>query len=206
MGVFDDALAAENRGGHPACGTDPRARLARICRYAARHERPAPESWRRLRERYEALLDPVPGRRRRADGEVVRWSICHLPAPDPDLGLVFLIEHNRGFAEWPQADRQARAAEAHPFGGPARLVRLELSVPEVARTSMRLLREFGLRFRPSLAGGGARDTTIGDQTLRLHPERGATVPPTIVIRAGTEGRSVDVLGCRWLMVPVESGA
>src|SRR3954471_1753934 len=187
MGVFDDSLADASWWGRHVASILSRSQggLAGVPLAATdlAHE------IERLRERASTLLDPVGGERARPDGQIVRWSIGRLPSPDPDLGLVFLIEHDRSGAEWRPEDREARASETHPLGGPARLVRLEIPVRDPARTGMRLLREFGLQFRPSLTGAGARDTTIGDQTLRLVPFRGDVAPrPTIVIRGGSEER------------------
>lgn len=151
----------------------------------------------RLRGRGSPISDPIAGERLRADDELVRWAIGRLPAPDPELGLVFLIEHDTGAAEWRPADRTARAAEVHPFGGPARLLRVELPAGDVGASTLRLLRALGLQFRPSLGGGGARDSSIGVQTLRLR--RGGQ--PTIVIGGGTAPVAQDVLGCRWEIRP-----
>jgi hypothetical protein len=200
MGVFDEALADASWWGRHVRAILARTPAAFAGVPLTAHDL-APEI-ARLRERGSTLLDPVSGERVRLDGKVVRWSIGRLPSPDPELGLVFLIEHDTSGAEWSPADREARASETHPLGGPARLVRLELPVRDPARTAMRLLREFGLQFRPSLSGSGARDTTIGEQTLRLVPFRGdVTPPPTIVIRGGTENRRAELLGCRWELVP-----
>lgn len=200
MGVFDEALAAESWWGRHVVSILTRAPAQFAGMPLATTD--LSRELARLREHGSTLLDPVPGERRRPDGDLVRWSIGRLPSPDPELGLVFLIEHDSTAAEWRPADREARALEAHPLGGPARLVRVELPVPEVARTGMRLLREFGLGFRPSLAGRGARDTTIGAQTLRLVPIRGASAPPpTIVIGGGAQAREAELLGCRWVLQP-----
>jgi hypothetical protein len=64
----------------------------------------------------------------------------------------------------------------------------------------RLHRDLGLAFRPSLAGGGARDTSLGSQILRLLPPGAATIP-TIAIRAGSKPHEATLLGCRWIMEP-----
>ncbi len=160
MGVFDDGLADASWWGRHVRSILARAPAGFAGVPLAAHELTSEIA--RLRERGSTLLDPVAGERVRPDGQVVRWSIGRLPSPDPDLGLVFLIEHDTSGAEWQPADREARASETHPLGGPARLVRLAVPVQDPARTSLRLLREFGLQFRPSLAGAGARDTTIGE--------------------------------------------
>jgi hypothetical protein len=201
MGVFDERLAAESwwgtharhviaRGGGPmglALATDDLA-----------------ADGARLRAFGSPISDPLAGERVRADGEVVRWLIGRLPAPDPDFGLVFLIEHDTSAAEWGPADRRARAEEAHPLGTAARLLRVEAPVRDVRAAMHRLLRELGLQFRPSLAGAGARDSSIGGQVLRLLPA-GTGALPRVVISAGEEARDVELLGLRWQLVPrVES--
>ncbi len=185
MGVFDEKLAAESWW-----GAHMLRRLADGGGYAgmALASDDLAADVARLRALGSPISDPVPGERLRSDGDVVRWAIGRLPAADPDLGLMFLIEHDTSAAEWGPADREVRAAQRHPAGGPAALVRVELHATDVARASMWLLRELGLQFRPSLAGGGARDTSIGAQTLRLR--RGAR--STVVIRAGTGERLVEL--------------
>lgn len=199
MGVFDRELAAQSWwGAHLS------AVLGRVpAGYAgmALTSDGLAADIARLRSLGGPISDPVDGQRVRADGDVVRWRIGRLPAPDAELGLAFVIEHDTAGAEWRPAERVARSAEEHPLGGPARLVRVELPVADVARASMRLLRELGIQFRPSLAGAGARDASIGTQTLRLRPARpGSSV--TIVIRAGHEPRrSIELLGCEWRIEP-----
>ena len=155
-----------------------------------------------LRSRGAPISDVIPGERARPDGDVVRWRIGRLPQPDPELGLTFLIEHDTGAAEWRAADRITRASEAHPVGGAARLLRVELAVDSLRSTSLRLLRALGLQFRPSLAGAGARDASVGSQTLRLMAARGGA-SARIVIRAAVpaEPRTVDLLGVRWELLP-----
>ncbi|HEX8026582.1 MAG TPA: hypothetical protein VF484_10270, partial [Candidatus Limnocylindrales bacterium] len=65
-------------------------------------------------------------------------------------------------------------------------------------------------FRPSLAGGGARDANLGRQLVRLRPaaasgsSAGTAGPGTPLIRLaapGGDGRSVDALGIRWAIRP-----
>jgi hypothetical protein len=131
---------------------------------------------------------------------VVRWSIARPPDVDPELGLTFLIEHDTTAAEWRPADREARARQVHPLGGPVRLARVELPVTDMRRSTMRLHRDLGVAFRPSLAGGGARDGTVGDHTLRLL-RAGPGRLPTVVLRGGPHGREVELLGCRFRIEP-----
>lgn len=147
------------------------------------------------------LGDPVGGERRRRDGAVVRWRLSmprRLGPADPP----FLIEHDAASAEWTPADHAARAAQTHPIGGPVRLEVLELPVDDVNGTIQRFLRATGLRFRPSLSGGGSRDADIGGQTLRLRPRRDGSASAVIRLAAPVaEERTADLLGCRWVVRP-----
>lgn len=166
-----------------------------------------------LRERGSELGSPTAGERVRPDGRVVRWRLAAGPRLGPEEPP-FLIEHEAGGAEWTVGEREARAAEAHPIGGPVRLEALVLAVPDVARAAGRFLRALGVGpFRPSLAGRGARDAAVGVQTVRLRPGEGgaaaAAVPPvpavTIELRVVGGGpnaaRTADLLGCRWVIRP-----
>jgi hypothetical protein len=140
------------------------------------------------------LAEPIAGERTRPDGRVVRWRLAVGPALGPEAPP-FLIEHDTGSAEWTPDDRAARAAE------PARLTAVDIAVDDVAGTTRRWLRTLQLRFRPSLVGGGARDTDIGGQLVRVRPRRDATVPSTRV-RLSIPGRpslQADLVGCRWIV-------
>ena len=200
MGVFDDGIAQTSWwGAHMrsvlAKSTDAQAGLV-----FATDDLTAELA--RLHSLGSPIGEPTAGERRRADGDVVRWSTARPPAPDPELGLMFVIEHDRGGAEWRAEDLAARATAEMPGLGTVRLARVELPVADVARSSMRLLRDFGLQFRPSLAGGGTRDTSIGSQTLRLVP--GGRAPrATIVLRASAlaEARRATLLGCDFVVEP-----
>ena len=200
MGVFDAALAADSWWG---------AHMARLLTgAAAAYAGLALASddlladIERLRAIGAPISDPIAGERRRPDGELVRWRIARLAQPEPELGLTFLIEHDPTSAEWGAQDRAARAGQVHPIGTPARLALVELPVTDVRATTLRLLRQLGLQFRPSLAGRGARDTSIGRQTLRLSGEAGQ---PGITVRAGGAARQAQLLGCRWSVAPISMG-
>ena len=152
-----------------------------------------------LRARGSDLAEPAAGERRRPDGEVVRWRLAAAPRLDPGLPP-FLIEHDTGAAEWTPAERATRAAGT---AGTAHLTVLELSVEDVNRTSQAFLRSVGLRFRPSLVGGGTRDANIGRQTVRLRPRRQAD-PPRSTVHLTVRGREpvdVDLLGLGWRIEP-----
>lgn len=154
-----------------------------------------------LRDMGSDLGDPVVGERRRADESVVRWRL----AAPPLLGQSeppFLIEHDPASAEWAPADRAARRTQEHAIGGPVRLEVLELPVDDVTGTIQRFLRTTGLRFRPSLAGGGARDSNVGGQLVRLRPRRGASGAGVVRLTAPVaDERAVELFGCRWVVRP-----
>jgi hypothetical protein len=153
-----------------------------------------------LRRQGSELMDAIEGQRVRPDGDVVRWRLARLPEPDPQIGSAFIIEHDPAAAEWRPPDREARAVFEHPLGTRAVLERVEFSVDQVARALPRLHRHLGLTFRPSLAGGGARDATIGAQTLRIRRLISSS-PPTIVIRGGSEPREAVLFGCNFVIEP-----
>jgi hypothetical protein len=152
-----------------------------------------------LRANGGGYSDPVDGARERPDGRLVRWRLAtgrHVGPTEP-----FLIEHDRGAAEWTAWERAARSAERHPVGGPVRLESLALPVEGVTAAFQALARSADLRFRPSLAGHGARDAGLGRQVVRLSPiarARALAAPPTIGLASPAgDGRTVDSLGCRW---------
>src|SRR3990170_3551702 len=138
---------------------------------------------------------PPAGDGGRPGGAVVSWR----PATPRLLGPSeppFLIEHDSASAEWTHADRAARLALAHPLGGSVRLEALELAVDDVSRTIPRFARTAGLRFRPSLTGGGSRDAGVGGQIVRLRPRRGGSGSAGIHLAPPkTNERSCDVPGC-----------
>lgn len=145
------------------------------------------------------LGPPEAGERARPDGGTVRWKVA-TAEPDPELGHLFLIEHDSSGAEWTPDDRARRATESHPLGGPARLARVELPVADMKQATMRLHRDLGLQFRPSLVGGGARDASVGQQTLRLIPATTSALP-LVAVRGGTAEREALAFGCRWRVEP-----
>ena len=154
-----------------------------------------------LRAGGSSLGEARPGERQRPDGAVVRWRLAAADRLGPDEPP-FLIEHDLAGAEWTTADRAERSTGAERLGGPIDLDTLELPVDDPNPASQRLLRAVGLRFRPSLAGGGARDANVGRQIVRLRPRRGDAVAPTIRVRAGSaDERTIELFGCRWVVVP-----
>jgi len=156
------------------------------------------------------LTDPTVGERERPDGSVVRWRLSVPRELGPERSP-FLIEHDGGAAEWSPDERSARADAVHPLGASVRLETLELGTSDIPGTIAGLMRTVRIGpFRPSLAGGGARDAAVGSQTLRLRPTR-ATVPvaagawpvATIYLRASSpaEPRTIALLGCRFVLRP-----
>lgn len=146
--------------------------------------------------------DPLQGERTRDDGRIVRWRLA-IPDGLGPAELPLLIERDESSAEWTPADRSARSIESHPVGGPARLDVLELPTADVPGAILRYLRTYAMRFRPSLAGGGARDANLGRQLVRLRPAAAGS-PGTPLIRLaapGGDGRSIDALGVRWAIRP-----
>ncbi len=151
--------------------------------------------------------EPLDGQRIRPDREVVRWRTA-IPQRLGPSDAPFLIEHDPASAEWRPADRALRQAQRHPIGGPdgptapVHLDVLELPTESIPAAIQRLTRALGLRFRPSLSGGGARDANVGSQTLRLRPSRGEPAVPAIhLASAAATDRSVAALGCRWVLRP-----
>ena len=199
IGVFDRALASESWLGPPTLDAlDAGGGFVTWAIATDSLERDA----RALRATGADLTAPIDGERRRPDGALVRWRLSKPrrlgPAEPP-----FMIEHDPASAEWTPADRAARARQNHPIGGPVRLEVLELPVDDMGATIQRLTRSAGLRFRPSLAGGGARDAGVGDQTVRLRPARGRSrleIPVIrLVVRATIKATTREQLGCRWVL-------
>jgi hypothetical protein len=161
----------------------------------------------RLRASGSEIGDPIPGERIRPDGRIVRWTLAEAPVLGP-LEPPFLIEHDLAAAEWSPAERVERAEQRHPIGGPVRFETLELPAPSVPQATRRYLRTVGIGpFRPSLAGRGARDATVGPHTIRFVPGRSPGWPiATIRLKVGgtaepdgTVVRDVELLGCHCII-------
>jgi hypothetical protein len=151
----------------------------------------------RLRELGAPYDDPEPGERERPDGDVVRW-LTALPDRIGPAGLPFLIEHQYEGAEWGPEARAARADVVHPFGGKATLGRLEIAVPQPTAAALRYHDGVGLAVLPDV--DGIIDLPVGPNLLRFVPP--APGDPTVsIVIDGTAGqpRSVDILGCRFLV-------
>jgi hypothetical protein len=122
-----------------------------------------------LRATGSAVSDVVGGARVRPDGETVAWH-CAFP---PLLGPAeppFLIEHELNGAEWGVEARRARASFVHPFGGTARLVGIEIVVPDPAATAAAYAAVIGVAVPPGPGPvPGEREVRIGGQSVRLVP-------------------------------------
>jgi hypothetical protein len=155
-----------------------------------------------LRAAGSPISDVAAGSRTRPDGEVVAWQVAFPPAVGPGEPP-FLIEHELAGAEWDDEARRARGAFLHPFGGRARLVGLELVVPDPKAAAEAYARIVGVAVPPGPgAVPGERETRIGEHSVRLVPAStgdAASVPAARVGIAGTAGGRVlaDLFGVRF---------
>ena len=190
IGVFDETLAAASWVGVPA--TRALAAGGGLATWAVASD-DLRDDVEALRAQGSDLSGLIAGERLRPDGRVVRWRLAAAPELDRELPP-FLIEHDASSAEWTPAERTARLA------GSARLTTLELTVSDVSTTIGQYLRTTGLRFRPSLAGQGAREAAIGAQSVRLRPRRDPQTPAVTIHLAitGASGEA-DLLGCHWIV-------
>jgi len=136
---------------------------------------------------------PVPGERRRPDGEAVRWWTAVAEPMGADA-LPFLIRHDRSGSEWSQAAVASRASIPHPAGRPVRLVQLDLAVPDPAALAELHRRELGLQYRQV---GAAQVCTLGRHVIRLVACRDGTLDATVRLAASGPPRRVDALGVHW---------
>jgi len=155
----------------------------------------------RLRALGSDLGDVEARSRTRPDGEVVSWRAAFPTSLGPAVPP-FLVEHELMGAEWGDAARAARASFAHPLGGPARIVALELPVPDIEAATDAYARTVGIEF--SAIDPRSAHAVIGSQLVRLHhgvPYWNPAVVEIAVDRApGSPGgapREIDALGVRW---------
>ncbi len=150
-----------------------------------------------------SISQPVRGSRIRPDGATVAWQCAFPPALGP-AEPPFLIQHELSGPEWGEEARRARSTFVHPFGGTARLVGLELVVPDPAAAARAYAAVAGVAVPPG-AGSvpGDREGWLGDHRIRLVPPSagtGAAFEPTARVGiAGTAGPRVlrDLLGVRF---------
>lgn len=152
----------------------------------------------RLVERGASLTEIETRSRTRPEGEVVRWQAT-FPGPLGPDQPPFVIEHELTGAEWGDEVRRERASFAHPLGGPARVVGLELPVQDVAATSAAYAGSLGLE-----ADRSSNAVHIGEQVVRFVPGRPLGDPAVVEIElveappgGGSRRRDVDALGVRW---------
>jgi hypothetical protein len=156
-----------------------------------------------LRAAGSPISDAIAGSRVRPDGEAVAWQ-CAFP---PRLGRAeppFLIEHELSGLEWGEGARRARAAFVHPFGGTARLVGMELLVPDPVATAAAYAVVIGVAVPPGPGPiPGEREARIGEHGIRLVPppagDVAASEPGARVAIAGPAGARVlrDLFGVRF---------
>jgi hypothetical protein len=109
------------------------------------------------------LEGPVDGERRRDDGRLVRWRLARPEAPSPTQP--FVIEHDRGGAEWSDTDRAARAEQEHPVGGRVRLAGVEVETASPAVAAGRIRKLLAAAVEP--AGRGIVRVRFGPHEARL---------------------------------------
>ena len=155
-----------------------------------------------LRAAGSPISDAIAGTRTRPDGAVVAWQ-CAFPPNLAPAEPPFLIEHELAGPEWGDEARRARARFVHPFGGTARLVGLELAVPDPATVARSWERAVGVVLPPGAgAVPGEREGRVGDHGIRLVPALSAAaggVPAARVGIAGTAGPHAlaDLFGVRF---------
>ena len=152
----------------------------------------------RLRAEGSDLGDIEARSRTRPDGEVVRWRAAFPPLLGP-AEPPFILEHEPVGAEWGEDARAARASFAHPIGGPARIVAVELPVPDIEATANACARSVGVQF--SDIDPRSAHAAIGSQVVRLHHGAPLWNPAVVEISVGgireLAGREIDVVGVRW---------
>jgi hypothetical protein len=156
-----------------------------------------------LRAAGSPISDAIAGSRLRPDGASVAWQCAFPPLPgraEPP----FLIEHELTGPEWGEEARRDRATFIHPFGGTARLVGVEIVVPDPAATAAAYASVLGVVVPPGPGPiPGEREVRIGEHGIRLVPPPGdgvaASEPAARVAIAGTAGERVlrDLFGVRF---------
>lgn len=141
------------------------------------------------------IADPIAGSRRRADGEVVRWSTALPPRIGPD-GVPFLIEHVRTGAEWGAEALAQRAGYRHPLGSPVRLVRLDLAVVDPAASAAEHAKQLGMTFQKV---GDTYSWSAGPHVVRLLGHSEADAPVAVTLAADAPARSADLFGVRFVI-------
>jgi Glyoxalase-like domain len=209
VGVFDPDVAAASWLGGPTLAT--LAHGAGLVTWAVATDDLELEL-RRAGAASAAITGPIPGERIRPDGRTVRWRLG-LPARIGPDEPPFLIEHDPTGAEWRPADRAARAIEAHPVGGPVRLVGLDLRVRDPQTAAVAFGARLGSTFRT--VGDDVVEATLGPQRIRLRPDRRPApngdrrtctielavtgIPPRVSLEGAPSSVAIDLLGCRFIV-------
>ena len=139
----------------------------------------------------------IHGSRERADGERVEWWTASPPELGPDRPP-FLIRHLSAGAEWGAGARAARRGFIHPGGSRARLLGLELAVPDPIWLAAECSAQVGLDFSAiaSVAVG-----MVGSQVIRLVSNPAGT-HATVTLGIGPgRARSVNALGLNFVVAP-----
>ena len=152
----------------------------------------------RLVARGSTLAEPQTRSRTRPDGEVVTWRAAY--AELGPAGAPFIVEHEMTGAEWGDAARAERAGFVHPLGGAARVIGIEVPVPDVVVASAAYEVTLGLRVDSTSA-----TAHVGDQSIRLVGGRPLVDPAVVVIEvldaaggvSATRRRDADACGVRW---------
>jgi len=151
----------------------------------------------RLQANDSAIGPVVHGSRDRPDGERVEWWTASLAELGPDRPP-FLIRHAAWGSEWGADAMAARRAFIHPAGSPARLVGLELAVPDPLWLAAACFVQVGLEF---IAIGRTAIATAGGQSIRLVPTQAGPVA-SVTLRIGSGStRSTTALGLDFVLVP-----
>ena len=201
LAVEDRDLAATSWVGRPAL--EALARGGGLATYALASDDLAADL-EQLRAGGAVLEGPVPGERRRPDGETVRWWLGVPERLGPDLAP-FLIEHEAAGVEWGPGAREERRRLVHPFGGRARLAGLELAVADPDAVALAYRDRLGVALAAQPDGARGRsvgvEPTIG--TIRVVRAGAGVAAATILIEMSAgSARDVDLLGCRFrLAVP-----
>ena len=192
IGVFDASLAPSGAVSRPVLEAVAAGRCGLVS-YALGTDDAAADA-ARLRAAGSTIGEPETRSRTRPDGEVVTWHAAYGelgPALPP-----FIVEHERIGAEWGDEARATRASFEHPLGGRARVVGLQLPVPDVASAAAAYAATVGLSLDPT-----SSTTHVGDQSIRLVPGRPLVDPALVEIEvaglAGPPRRDVDACGVRW---------
>lgn len=192
IGLFDPALAPAGAVSRAVLDALTAGRSGLVS-YALATDDAAGDA-ARLRAAGSSIGEPETRSRTRPDGEVVTWHAAYAelgPALPP-----FIVEHELRGAEWGPEARAARATFEHPLGGRARLLGLELPVPDVAAAGAAYAATVGLSLDPT-----SSTIHVGDQSIRLIPGRPLVDPAVVEIEvaglAGAPRRDVDACGVRW---------